>query len=123
MYKDRKCPRCYNLDESFNHVWTCPDRIMEIRSVAEEMKTKLIKDIIDYREINNLPYTNLAGIVNLQSIWEVEINNDQLTFIDIIKGIIPAELSIAVKEAVEKEEQVAKIISLNIEQNKLGVRQ
>ncbi|PKB93701.1 hypothetical protein RhiirA5_440561 [Rhizophagus irregularis] len=63
IYKDWKCPVCERKKETFGHVWHC--------------------------------YSN-PKIIDLfinESFGKVKVNNNKLTFVDIIKGLFPKLLA------------------------------
>ena len=86
------CPFCNNK-EDFNHIWTCSYHIERMQGIVASSKTILRSRL--FLIVENLKEDNieLNNILDHGSWWEVIYKPKVITFIDLIKGIIPYELS------------------------------
>ncbi|CAB4384211.1 unnamed protein product [Rhizophagus irregularis] len=98
IYNTWKCPFCEQYDETFDHLWTCNNKINEIKEIINEIK-QFIKNTSNMLLINEekIP-TVTESAVDLINCWDITFSNSKITFIDLIKGIIPCELTKFVKE-------------------------
>ncbi|PKK56618.1 hypothetical protein RhiirC2_799642 [Rhizophagus irregularis] len=98
IYNTWKCPFCEQYDETFDHLWTCNSRINEIKEIINEIK-QFIKNTSNMLLINEekIP-TVTESAVDFINCWDITFSNSKITFIDLIKGIIPCELTKFVEE-------------------------
>jgi hypothetical protein len=85
LYKDWNCPMCKNNKETFNHVFTCVNSKDKVAHIIINSQKLLIKLLYDRANIKR----DRSSFNNMEDIWKIQHNNDHLTFIDIIKGIVP----------------------------------
>ncbi|PKY60957.1 hypothetical protein RhiirA4_485320 [Rhizophagus irregularis] len=107
VFKNWKCVRCNRKKETFNHVWMCNShkkRVKEILQRAIELLVNEIRKLSKY-EIN---FDDIKNVFNNNHFGKLVIDNDNLTFIDIIKGIFPLELSDFLSEKIKmiKEDRI-----------------
>ena len=83
LYRNWLCPICDNCDETFNHVFTCHRHQLKLKQIALSAKEYILKLIYDHTN------TKLSSqyLDNIPFIWDLQYRNDELTFIDLIKGI------------------------------------
>lgn len=86
LYQHWLCPMCQQQKETFNHVWLCPDHKDILLDIIEYNIHQLIVLIKDNVELRNYP---VFQDFDDQFLWSLEYLDNQFTFIDIIKGIIP----------------------------------
>lgn len=89
LYNNWLCPRCNRNKEDFNHVFTCDEIIESMKYISYIYKEDL-KSIIEDAVLNTV--YNSKIIINDNLYWIPTVDNNQLTFIDLIKGIIPMDL-------------------------------
>jgi hypothetical protein len=86
------CPFCSN-EETFNHVWTCGHHLSQLNHIVSLVQSKLtacLSSVVNNFDINN---PHLQFILSHGSWWTIIYEPINLTFIDLIKGIVPFELS------------------------------
>ncbi len=89
LYKDWNCVMCHNNKESFNHVWTCDQHLSLIQRIIYNQKKALIQLVKEYTKGNKL--FSFADLVH-PTLWSISYSSTDFTFIDIIKGVVPAFL-------------------------------
>ncbi|GES98350.1 hypothetical protein GLOIN_2v1770733 [Rhizophagus clarus] len=92
IFKDWKCALCETDDETFDHVWLCDEQEDSITILIAKCKEYLLLLINKYRANKNTVYTNLDNIIS-DDIWKCIYDNDALTLLDLIKGIIPVSFN------------------------------
>ncbi|GBB87698.1 hypothetical protein RclHR1_01420001 [Rhizophagus clarus] len=92
IFKDWKCALCETDDETFDHVWLCDEQEDSITILIAKCKEYLLLLINKYRANKDTVYTNLDNIIS-DDIWKCIYDNDALTLLDLIKGIIPASFN------------------------------
>lgn len=108
LYKHRKCPFCNLTDETFNHVWECSERSEEIFILVHNTKQILLDCINDKIENRQLHIEDI-DIPSLDLIWDNVSSDNKFTFIDLIKGIIPLELSEFVNTKINNSQKTKEI--------------
>ena len=89
LYKDWNCVMCHNDKENFNHVWTCDQHLSHIQQIIYNQKKALIQLVKEYTKGNKLfSFTDLV----YPTLWSILYSFTDFTFIDIIKGVVPAFL-------------------------------
>ncbi len=88
LYENWLCQFCGKEEEHFDHIWTCQENLEILTQIREHVIFKLIEEIHKENEL----FTEENDILHISSIWNIEYSNDRLTFIDIIKGLIPLNL-------------------------------
>jgi len=83
------CIRCDSVPEDFVHLWTCPMIIHKLQALVNNSK-KLLVDILQSDHLNQQ--------VEQLNIWSIS-PSAQISFIDLIKGIIPFNLMHLIKSA------------------------
>src|SRR4051812_16614028 len=95
------CPICDEWDETFDHVWICPSRIQQMQQIIENTKNKLSLLLIwSLLENDKDPDKNEILEINKLEIWDLRYSEFDFTFINLIKGIIPRDLSNYVEKVV-----------------------
>jgi hypothetical protein len=105
LYKDRLCEQD---EEDFYHIWLCEDRIMEMNDFVSLTKSSLIEHIksnIDNQDV----LINIQDISNLH-IWDIEKDDTKLTFIDLIKGFIPKNLTLFIDNFTNQKLKTTKVL-------------
>jgi hypothetical protein len=82
---------CSIEEETFNHIWICNSRSLEMLNLISKFKEELIT-IINDNILENYNKISYNDINFLGMIWNCIENDTILTFIDLIKGIIPLSL-------------------------------
>ncbi|RIA82035.1 hypothetical protein C1645_835979 [Glomus cerebriforme] len=107
IYQHKLCPRCQNEEETFNHVWTCPNISYIMDDIVRNIKNFLI-DITKENNITNISI-NIKDISQLD-IWKIDSDQNQFTFIDLIKGFIPLCLTTFINQYTRNSKNTSKII-------------
>lgn len=90
LYDSWNCPMCENEPETFIHIWSCPNNRSQLAHICYNNRKKLINSVNCYKQSNKkFKYSDL----NHNTIWELDHNQDYLTFIDLVKGIVPSFLT------------------------------
>jgi hypothetical protein len=63
LYKARKCPMCSIEEETFNHIWICNSRSLEMLNLISKFKEELIT-IINDNILEN--YNNIGKFFRVQ---------------------------------------------------------
>jgi hypothetical protein len=109
LYKNWKCPMCNKEKETFNHVFLCRQQRIRMSQIIELAKNELI--YIMTEEIDkSLSKSDIN--IDIDKIWYNEYSKDEITFIDIIKGIVPKSLSECIKLYIKKDEDIQQILEL-----------
>ena len=107
LYKDLKCPRCNLDDESFNHIFTCSTITTKLQTIIHNSKrflTSLIQEHIDSQfHINHLED---------QYLWHNNVHDTNLTFIDLIKGVVPRSLINKIQLVTNNQAIIQMLLSL-----------
>ncbi|GET00457.1 hypothetical protein GLOIN_2v1777499 [Rhizophagus clarus] len=88
LYDGWKCPSCGLEDETFDHVWTCDEH----RSLLLKIKNNTIDLLLSLLFEYNPDITDYSALLTL-NIWTINTDPDNFTFVDLIKGFIPLELT------------------------------
>src|SRR5438067_1930927 len=86
LFDGWNCPMCGNAEESFVHVWTCPQNLQMVQLIASNAFDNLLTRIHKYAK-NGAAVKNYLGLAWL--LLNVSYNSNRFTFIDLIKGIVP----------------------------------
>src|SRR4051794_4392131 len=108
LYKDWNCPMCKNQKETFNHVFTCVNSKNKIAHIITNSQKLLIKLLYDHANIKR----DRSSFNNMNNIWQSNSSDTCLTFIDIIKGIIPLILTEKINNWTKNKEMTRLIISI-----------
>jgi hypothetical protein len=81
-----KCCRCDIENETFDHIWLCITSLPIIVDIIECTKNFLLHQLTT---LQLTPSTALIHYLHTDELWTIASNNNSLTFIDLIKGIIP----------------------------------
>jgi len=88
---------CNNHQETFTHIWFCPQNQSKIAHIILNSRKQLLT-LVKQNTTHHFGYHDLDH----DSIWSHENHETKLTFIDIIKGIVPKflfdQINIAVKD-------------------------
>ena len=109
LFDGWNCPMCGNAEESFNHVWTCPQNISIVQLIASNALDNLLTRIYKYSKDGAVVKNNL-GLAWL--LLNVSSNNNRFTFIDIIKGIVPLLLFDKINLYLQNASITRRLISL-----------
>jgi hypothetical protein len=102
------------MEETFEHLWLCshirPEIERIIRDTLHTMK-RLIADVDNVRESKIEIFRKISSL----KCWSLITLADELTFVDLIKGIVPLELTLCLHALHLNKSQVHNIIfsSLN----------
>ena len=100
---------CNKEKETFNHVFLCRQQRIRMSQIIEIAKNELI--YIMTEEIDkSLSKSDIN--IDIDKIWYNEYLKDEITFIDIIKGIVPKSLSECIKLYIKKDEDIQQILEL-----------
>jgi ribonuclease HI len=91
LYKDRLCPMCEEEKESFNHIWICNKRRDDMQTLISGLQGWLLQEI--NKLLDPTYHIILEQIKDIDDIWNLDVSEDQFTFIDLIKGFFPYNLS------------------------------
>ncbi|GET54035.1 hypothetical protein GLOIN_2v1846731 [Rhizophagus irregularis DAOM 181602=DAOM 197198] len=92
IYKDWKCPVCERKKETFGYVWRCYSNRKRMRNIIYYSIICLIEKIKEY-DIYTFNETKIIDLFINESFGEVKVDNNKLTFVDIIKGLFPKLLA------------------------------
>ncbi|CAB4376334.1 unnamed protein product [Rhizophagus irregularis] len=92
IYKDWKCPVCERKKETFGHVWHCYSNHKRMRNIIYYSIICLIEKIKEY-DIYTFDEAKIIDLFINESFGKVKVNNNKLTFVDIIKGLFPKLLA------------------------------
>ncbi|PKK61999.1 hypothetical protein RhiirC2_791012 [Rhizophagus irregularis] len=113
VYNAWKCPFCEQYDETFDHLWTCNNRVNEMKDIISKVK-QFIKDTSNMLLINeNKMPTVTESAVNLINCWDIAYSNSEITFIDLIKGIIPCTLTKFAEETAFNDRNIISSLETN----------
>src|ERR1043165_8907531 len=113
LYQNWLCPLCDLSKETFNHVWLCPKVISTTRGLSILVKQQL-RNLVESTIKEDLPArVHLLSSLNIDidSIWSVVADQNKLTFIDLIKGIVPLELFDSINRIVNSRKVTHRILS------------
>jgi len=87
LYGAMFCPRCNREQETFDHVWLCTKNQNVVFLIMEKFRSNLL-DLLNGHSIKiNSSY------LSHNTIWNINYDLTNFTFIDIIKGIVPTFLT------------------------------
>jgi hypothetical protein len=116
LYKHWDCLLCHNEKEDFNHVWSCPQNRQKVQQISHETKEELCTQINNNnkKKNNNI---NSTILMEHSTIWSVDNDPNNLTFIDMIKGIVPSFITNKIQNYTTNSKittQITSIIMNNI---------
>jgi hypothetical protein len=86
------CQICEQYDETFDHVWIFDSRAIEMDNIIQETK-EFFEGACNSLLINADKDPIIDDeLINKMTFWDRAYSKSKLTFIDLIKGIIPCEL-------------------------------
>src|ERR1044071_7268728 len=100
---------CHNDKETFNHVWTCDQHLSHIQRIIYNQKKALIQLVKEYTNGNKL--FSFVDLVH-PTLWSISYSSTDFTFIDIIKGIVPAFLFRQINKYVNNTLLTQQILSI-----------
>jgi len=98
LYNNWLCPNCESQQETFSHVWLCSSVSHVMNQIITASKQDIVRLIIEKvtalhpGRVSSLPST----ILDQHSVWSLIHSADEFTFLDLIKGFVPKEFSLAV---------------------------
>ena len=107
IYKKWKCVQCNRKKETFIHVWKCNKNKKILRTIQKIVLKYLIRLI---NEISDNSIEIRIEDFEQLSIFKIIDDNQNLSFIDVIKGIFPLELTDLIKTNIGN--QTKKIIEI-----------
>ncbi|CAB5313789.1 unnamed protein product [Rhizophagus irregularis] len=110
LYKERFCPMCKEDEEDFNHIWFCEERREDMDDLISGVQNWLLLEI--NKILDPINHITLEHIKNLNDIWKLEVSEDHITFIDLIKGFFPCSLINFFKQLLSTKSKV-EILSYN----------
>ncbi|RGB30950.1 hypothetical protein C1646_764655 [Rhizophagus diaphanus] len=106
-YGNWKCPRCEKKKETFNHIWRCKSQKKKMLLVIKNSFEFFIKEI-SRLERYAIKKEELFQLFQGKTYVLLSENIDNLTFIDIIKGIFPLDLTkFLIDNKVNKDVRIA----------------
>jgi hypothetical protein len=108
LYRDWNCPMCKNHKETFNHVFTCVNSKDKLSHIIVNSQKLLIKLLYDHAQIKR----DRSWFNNMENIWKIHPSDAHLTFIDIVKGIVPLNLVEKINSWTKNKEMTGLIISI-----------
>ncbi|PKB98673.1 hypothetical protein RhiirA5_366864, partial [Rhizophagus irregularis] len=78
---------CEEDEEDFNHIWFCEERREDMDDLISGVQNWLLLEI--NKILDPINHITLEHIKNLNDIWKLEVSEDHITFIDLIKGFFP----------------------------------
>jgi ribonuclease HI len=111
LYSNWYCPSCNNGSlETFSHIWACPSHTVELQNIYFNNHKLLVSLVNDHLKSRNNPLfsRSLDGL----SFWSLIDNSNSLTFIDLIKGIVPTSLTQIVNSHVNNIDKTRLILSI-----------
>src|ERR1044072_2645700 len=112
LYKDSwNCLYC-NSNESFNHLWTCSARLSQMNNIISDTK-KLLRNTINlvYKADVNLQ-NNLNFILDHRSWWLPIYDPLHITFVDLIKGIVPDRKSTRLNAITNSKQAITELLGI-----------
>ena len=110
IYDDSwNCLFCHH-NETFNHIWTCSHHVTSFEGIVNKTKAKLfecLSAIVDNFNEENLFYHN---IISHGSWWVIAYEPINITFIDLIKGIVSFELSDSINNITNNKDATLEIL-------------
>ncbi|GET66322.1 hypothetical protein GLOIN_2v1785391 [Rhizophagus irregularis DAOM 181602=DAOM 197198] len=97
-------------DEHFNHIWFCEERREDMDDLISGVQNWLLLEI--NKILDPINHITLEHIKNLNDIWKLEVSEDHITFIDLIKGFFPCSLINFFKQLLSTKSKV-EILSYN----------
>ncbi|GBC00725.1 hypothetical protein RclHR1_39580001 [Rhizophagus clarus] len=88
LYDGWKYSSCGLEDETFDHVWICDEHQSLLLKIKNNTIDLLLSLLIEY----NPDITDYSALLTL-NIWTISTDPDNFTFVDLIKGFIPLELT------------------------------
>ena len=109
LYKHWNCQMCYSHKETFNHVWLCSQHRHNLHGIIYRIKHLLISLINQYSSnVNRITLRHLSH----PTLWTIDASDSHLTFIDLIKGIVPSFLVRIINDFIKDSLIIRAIISL-----------
>ncbi|GBC05771.1 hypothetical protein RclHR1_06410008 [Rhizophagus clarus] len=90
LYNGWNCPVCKDHPETFAHIWRCRNHLSRLNTIIFNSKKHLISLVNQYRSINSSRFTNQH--LRHPSLWNLDVQNDSFSFVDLIKGVVPCFL-------------------------------
>ena len=87
LYENWLCPLCGTEEETFNHIWTCQEQEEVIDKAIISSQKFLFEELSKDND-----KINFTDIKCLTDIWKNKQDDSSITYVDIIKGIIPLNL-------------------------------
>src|SRR5688572_21105135 len=121
LCRNWNCCVCNKEKETYDHIWLCENQKEMMEKIIEETQNHFNKEISNIKS-NNDNNSKSNKVNNLQSkefknMWLLEKKKDKITFIDLIKGIIPQNLKDIITNITKRDRKTNNKIS-NIMNNK-----
>ena len=100
---------CHDDKETFNHMWTCDQHLSHIQRIIYNQKKSLILLVKEYTKGNKL--FSFKDLVH-PTLWSISYSSTDFTFIDIIKGVVPAFLFRQINKYVNNTLLAQQILSI-----------
>jgi ribonuclease HI len=108
IYENWKCPICGIFDEHFDHIWVCSGNISIIQEIREDSVTEFSLYLME----NNIDERNIEKIMLIWGSYIIDVHQTELTFINIIKGVVPLKLFEAINEVIAKQQTIKILIDI-----------
>src|SRR5687767_14219223 len=92
LYQFWTCLSCDEI-ETFNHLWSCTHTISKLTNIMEFSQNLLFELVKIAAPQTEYDHPAVMRLINDPNIWNVSTSNTSFTFVDLIKGFVPAALS------------------------------
>ncbi|CAB4441046.1 unnamed protein product [Rhizophagus irregularis] len=106
LFKDWKCPRCEKKKETFNHVWKCKSQKKKMMSIIKNAYEFFFNEILKLNYV--IIKEELFQLFREETYGLLREDMNNLTFIDIIKGIFPLDITrFLINNKVKADDRIA----------------
>jgi RNase H len=106
LYRDWNCPVCNDSPETFTHIWTCHQHRATLASICLANKKSLVALVREHSL--DFSFSHLSH----STLWSLDFDSLELTFLDILKGIVPAFLPNKINSFIRDKKITTQIISI-----------
>jgi hypothetical protein len=108
VYTTNTCFRCHTAIEDFDHIWSCLQNTSSLTDLIQKHKQSFLSHLKDLNKPNN---DNLIDAIDQSSIWYCNSFNNNLCFVDLIKGIIPTSFSSSITSITKNKQLTQGLLS------------
>ena len=106
LYRNWNCPVCNDFPETFSHIWTCSQHRPILASICLNNK-KILVDLVK-QQSPSFSFSSLDHV----TLWSLDYHASYLTFIDLLKGIVPEFLFRTINSFVRNQKLTSQILSI-----------